>query len=236
MGQKNAKSQKENTVFYMVDRDIDGADSFMKKLFRDNKDAFGRPSLLCDLIDKVPKDKEISIVLTTNGGGVVGCEKILKKLLKHPAGYKVYIRNECFSAGTLIALGANEIIMNNDSYLGKIDPQKMGTFSTCEVIYATLDEKYIDAKNIYDVTEAQYVLNYMLDLLKLIFNNNNDKYKSTDQMKNIADSLIYSKLPHFKSYDFNDCKNKLKLNIRNPLKEEDKFFDKKLKVKDYKKV
>lgn len=231
MGGSVSKTEpKVNTDLYMIDRDIDGAESFIKKLFKDNKDAFGQPSLLCDLIDKVPQDKEINVVLTTNGGGVVGCEKILKKLLKHKAGYKAYIRNECFSAGTVIALGAKEIIMNNDSYLGKIDPQKM---NTCEVIYATLPEKYIDAKNIYEHLEAKYVLNYMTDLLKLIFNDDTNNYRSTDQMNNITKNLIFSELPHFKSYDFDNCKNLLKLNIRNPTKEEEKYFDRTLKVKNY---
>src|SRR3972149_7425629 len=93
-----------NTI-YLVDADIDGNESIFKKIITSSKDAFSRPSIVCKLIDSVPDNEEINIVINTRGGALVNCEKILKKLLHHTAGYKVYIRNECYSAGAIIALG-----------------------------------------------------------------------------------------------------------------------------------
>lgn len=225
-----------NNEIYMIDKDIDQSESIIKKIFSDNNDAFSKPSKICEIIDKIPQDQEIKVILTTNGGSVVGCEKILKKLLKHESGYKAYIRNESFSAGTIIALGAKEIIMNNDSYIGKIDPQKQPSKKPHEIIFATLPDKYIDSSNIYEVTEAKYVLNHMNELLNLIYNNEEDNFKCKKQKENIVNNLIFSQLPHYKSYDFTDCKSMLKLNVRPPTNEENHYFNKSIEIKNYTKI
>src|SRR3972149_11630974 len=147
----------KDTIF-LVDNDVDHSQSLFKQLVTSSKDAFSRPSLICKYINDIPDDKIIKIVINTRGGELVNCEKILKKLLKHKAGYKAYVRNECYSAGAIIALGANEIVMNNDSYIGKIDPQQD---SEQLIIWSTLEEKYIDSKNIYNVKNSRFTMNYM---------------------------------------------------------------------------
>ena len=149
------------------------------------------------------------------------CEKILKKLMKHPAGYTAYIRNECFSAGTIIALGAREIVMTEDSYLGKIDPQIVqGTLdgSYPAIVYSSLEEKYITSTNIKDYKISQQVLNYTESLLEPIF-------KDNVTLKNIIrDEMIYSNFPHNKTFDFEACK-KMGLNNRSPNPDELPLFN-----------
>src|SRR5579883_2026604 len=118
---KKKDEPKGDNVLRLMDK-VDHVWSIFD-LFSPKVDAFDTPFLMCKKIKEMSPDKPIKLVLCTNGGNVVHCEKMLKQLRKHPRGYVAYIKNECFSAGTILALGANEIVMKDDSYLGKIDPQ-----------------------------------------------------------------------------------------------------------------
>ena len=109
-------------TIYMIDQNLDHLTSIFD-IISPKANAFDQPYNVCNHIEDIPEDTTIKVVLSTNGGSLMNCEKILKKLLKHKGGHIAYIQKECFSAGTIIALGAKEIVMNNDSYLGKIDPQ-----------------------------------------------------------------------------------------------------------------
>ena len=227
----NSKSLINNNILYMIDGDLDDTSGFFKKLFKSENSAFSKPNLLCNMVDEIPEDVHIKIILTTHGGALCYCDKILRKLLKHKGGYSVYIRNECYSAGAIIALGADEIIMNDDSYLGKIDPVMVAENDSKQcIIYSSVDEKLIDSHIYYEVENSKNILNYELEILNLIFDKK--KVNSTS----ILENMIYSKLPHEKLFDINECKDKLGLNIRNPRDDEKIYFDKKIKVFNYKRI
>lgn len=227
----NTETSIDESEIYMIDSDVDGSSSLFSKLITADSSAFGKPSLICKYINAAPKDKPIKIILTTKGGAITHCEKILKKLLKHPAGYIAYIRQECFSAGSLLALGANEIVMDNNSYMGKIDPQKGSTIDGNKhiVIYASMDDKYITDKNYYSVQEAKYVINHMNLLLSLIFSG------SSEIRKKVEEHMIYSKLPHYKLFEQDECREILGEKVRAPTEEETKYFDDDIVVKNYRK-
>ena len=82
----------------------------MGKVVFSKDGAFDKPFPVVNLLDQIPLDKIVNIVLTTRGGAATSCEKILKNLKKRPLGYNAYIRQECYSAGAIIALGAREIL------------------------------------------------------------------------------------------------------------------------------
>lgn len=222
----NSSEDKTKDVIYMVDKNLFGSKSMLQKLVEAEHDAFSDTAILHDIIDKHPKDKEIKIVLNTAGGELTACEKIVKKLQKHPAGYIVYIRNECFSAGSLIALGAKEIVMTEDSYLGKIDPQNNGK---PVIVYKAIPEKYITGDNIHKILEATYILNYLEKLLTLII-------PDSEQRALINKHMVYSELPHATTFDKTECTEVLKLKVREPSDTEKIYFDNKIKVKNYKKL
>lgn len=235
-GNSKTTDCKAEATFYMVDSDPDASGSLLNAIIRSKNDAFDKPSILCELIDKVPKEVRIKIILNTNGGRASHCEKILRKLLKHPAGYTAYVRKECYSAGTFIALGAREIVMTGDSYLGKCDIQ-LGDEQM--QIYEKLEDKYITADNIYKVKLAKYLRNYDDQLLDLIFQDKlrlaQDEETKADIAKSkklVTEHLIDSELPHIKIYDNVSCQEML-LPVREPTEEETKFFTDKQKVKDY---
>lgn len=207
------------TDIYLVDDDIDQTKSVFNQLVTSKKGAFSTPTIVCQLIDNYPSDYVIHVVLNTSGGSLSHCEKILKKLRKHKAGYIAYIRGECYSAGAIIALGAKEIVMNCDSYIGKIDPQ-VASDKGCDqlAIYAKLHPTHITDHTIYKHTEAMYVFNYTEKLLDYIYSGN-----SSCRTK-IMDNLLYSKLPHAALFDSEECGN-MGLCVRVPNTEEkEKYF------------
>ena len=70
-----------------------------------------------------PKDIPIDLVLHTPGGLVLASTQIAKALKDHPAKTTVIIPHYAMSGGTLIALSADEIIMDPHAVLGPVDPQ-----------------------------------------------------------------------------------------------------------------
>lgn len=65
----------------------------------------------------------IDILLHTPGGLVLASEQIAFALLRHKAKVTVYIPHYAMSGGTLIAMAADEVIMDHDAVLGPVDPQ-----------------------------------------------------------------------------------------------------------------
>jgi ClpP class serine protease len=74
-------------------------------------------------IRQTPKDKDVDLILHTAGGLVLASEMIAMAVKNHPAKVTVIIPFYAMSGGTLIALAADEIIMEKDSVLGPVDPQ-----------------------------------------------------------------------------------------------------------------
>lgn len=69
------------------------------------------------------KDVPIDVILHTPGGLVLASEQIAFALDKHPAKVTVFVPHYAMSGGTLIALAADEIVMDDNAVLGPVDPQ-----------------------------------------------------------------------------------------------------------------
>ena len=76
-------------------------------------------------IRRTPKDKPIDLILHTPGGLVLAAAQIAKAIKDHPAKTTVIVPHYAMSGGTLIALAADEIIMDPHAVLGPVDPQLM---------------------------------------------------------------------------------------------------------------
>ena len=77
-------------------------------------------------IRSTPPDKPIMMILHTPGGLVLAASQIARALKTHPAKKIVVIPHYAMSGGTLIALAADEIIMDPNATLGPLDPQLVG--------------------------------------------------------------------------------------------------------------
>ncbi|MCS7224260.1 MAG: hypothetical protein NZ959_06870 [Armatimonadetes bacterium] len=74
-------------------------------------------------IRMTPPDMPIDLVLHTPGGLVLAAEQIAEALNKHPGKVTVFIPHYAMSGGTMIALSADEIVMDENAVLGPLDPQ-----------------------------------------------------------------------------------------------------------------
>jgi ATP-dependent protease ClpP protease subunit len=78
-----------------------------------------------DLLHNIGPGEPIDLLLNTRGGQVDACEKLIGLLQDNvgEAPLRVIVPEMAKSAGTIIALAAQEIIMSASSELGMIDPQ-----------------------------------------------------------------------------------------------------------------
>ena len=74
-------------------------------------------------IRSTPKDKPIALILHTPGGLVLAATQIAQALKRHPSKKVVIIPHYAMSGGTLIALAADEIWMDESAVMGPLDPQ-----------------------------------------------------------------------------------------------------------------
>ena len=74
-------------------------------------------------IHLTPEDMPIDLILHTPGGLVLAAQQIACAIKRHPAKVTVFIPHYAMSGGTLIALAADEIIMDPNAVLGPVDPQ-----------------------------------------------------------------------------------------------------------------
>ena len=87
-------------------------------------------------IRQTPDDTPIDLVLHTPGGLVLASEQIAYALKSHPAKVSVLVPHYAMSGGTLVALSADEILMDAAAVLGPVDPQ-LGDMPAASVVRVT---------------------------------------------------------------------------------------------------
>jgi ClpP class serine protease len=82
-----------------------------------------------------PLDQPIDVILHTPGGLVLAAEQIAKALVERKAKVMVFVPHYAMSGGTLIALAADEVVMDANAVLGPVDPQ-IGDLPAASIIRA----------------------------------------------------------------------------------------------------
>lgn len=78
--------------------------------------------LFINQLDKIGVTDNISLYLYTRGGNTAAAWNIVNLLRQYCDNLQVVIPHKAHSAGTLISIGANSIIMTKQATLGPIDP------------------------------------------------------------------------------------------------------------------
>lgn len=73
-------------------------------------------------LDEIGPTKKISLILHTNGGDTAAAWRLINLLHIYCEELEVIVISKALSAGTLISLGANKIVMTKQAVLGPIDP------------------------------------------------------------------------------------------------------------------
>jgi ClpP class serine protease len=70
-----------------------------------------------------PPTLPIDLVIHTPGGLVLAVEQIAHALIRHQGPVTVFVPHYAMSGGTLVALAADAIVMDENAVLGPVDPQ-----------------------------------------------------------------------------------------------------------------
>ncbi|MEW6227389.1 MAG: ATP-dependent Clp protease proteolytic subunit [Bacillota bacterium] len=82
-----------------------------------------------------PDDVPIDVILHTPGGLVLASEQIAHAITRHKAKVTVFVPHYAMSGGTLLALAADEIVMDENAVLGPVDPQ-LGNYPAVSILKA----------------------------------------------------------------------------------------------------
>jgi ClpP class serine protease len=98
-----------------------------------------------------PDTVPIDLVAHTPGGLVLASEQIARALHRHPARVTVMVPHYAMSGGTLLALAADEILLDENAVLGPVDPQ-VGQWPAASII------KVAESKPIERVDDETLIL------------------------------------------------------------------------------
>ncbi|HSB16237.1 MAG TPA: hypothetical protein VLE22_17415 [Bryobacteraceae bacterium] len=98
-----------------------------------------------------PQDQAIDMVLHTPGGLLLAAEQIAKALVEHKGKVTVFVPHYAMSGGTLIALAADEIVMDPNAVLGPVDPQ-IGDMPAASIV------RLLQAKRPEQISDEMLVL------------------------------------------------------------------------------
>jgi len=132
--------------------------------------------LLGNLLDSIGKVKKISLLLYTSGGDMLAPIRIVKLIRNHCDEFEVLVPYKAHSAGTLICLGADTIVMSKLGELTPVDPTTGHPFNPqnpanpqqkLEVSVEDLNSYLLFAKEKAEVKSEQMIDAYKLLVEKL---------------------------------------------------------------------
>ncbi len=89
-----------------------------------------------------PPETPIDLIFHTPGGLVLATEQIARALIRHKAKVTVFVPHYAMSGGTMLALAADEIVMDANAVLGPVDPQ-LGNMAAASILNV-VESKPID--------------------------------------------------------------------------------------------
>jgi len=144
-------------------------------------------------INLTDEDVPIDLILHTPGGLVLATERIACALNRRKAKVTVFVPHYAMSGGTLVALAADEIVMDKSAVLGSVDPQ-VGGYPAASIL------KVLETKGKDEIDDETYILadisrkamNQVKSCVKSILIDNMDESKAEE----IADKLSKGEWTH----------------------------------------
>lgn len=119
-----------------------------------------------DLLHNIPSEADLDLLLQTGGGDIDAAEKLIT-ILRNKVGdatLRVIVPDYAKSAGTLMVLGADAVVMSDTSELGPIDPQIILTDGNGNRIRHSV-QNYLDAYEEHIATLAENPSNVASQIL-----------------------------------------------------------------------
>ncbi len=151
------------------------------------------------------------VILHTGGGVVEVVERIVRVFRKHYTEVKFLIPDQAMSAGTVLAMSGDDILMDYHSCLGPIDPQLPKDDRLIPALsYLSQYEKLIEKSKDESLSTAEIVLLNKLDLAEL---------EQFQHARELSISLIQRWLTKYKFKDWKVTETN-KVPVTEELKEE----------------
>jgi ClpP class serine protease len=135
----------------------------------------------------------IDMILHTPGGLALASEQIAHALNRHKGKVTVFVPHYAMSGGTLLALAADEIVMDENAVLGPVDPQ-LGEYPAVSILNAIKlkDKNKIDDRTLILADVAQKAVAQMQEHVFGILRDNMEE----DKARRIAVELTSGQWTH----------------------------------------
>jgi len=144
-----------------------------------------------------PDDTPIDIIIHTPGGIALAATQIALALEAHPARKTVIIPHYAMSGGTLIALAADEIMMDPHAVMGPVDPQlgdQQGMYAASSILKVVETKKTdeLDDRTLYLAEESRKAIAQIEKLVRKLVSDIHDG----DRTEEIVRELVSGKYTH----------------------------------------
>ena len=129
----------------------------------------------------------IDLILHTPGGLVLATEQIAMALCRHPGKVTVFVPHYAMSGGTLLALAADEIVMDENAVLGPVDPQ-LGQWPANSILKA-VEQKPVSEVDDETLIMADIARKAVGQIRSLIITILSHGHMPQDKAENLADML-----------------------------------------------
>lgn len=145
-------------------------------------------------IRMTPEDKQIDFIIHTPGGIALAATQIANALADHRGKVRVIVPHFAMSGGTLIALAADQIVMDPHGVLGPVDPQ-LGTEPASSIVSIEniKDPKDIDDETLIKIDMSKKALKQMFETVKNILLK---KGYGNEHAEKIASEISQGKYTH----------------------------------------
>ncbi|UCE35838.1 MAG: ATP-dependent Clp protease proteolytic subunit [Deltaproteobacteria bacterium] len=140
-----------------------------------------------------PPKKPIDLIVHTPGGLVLAASQITHALRAHEGKITVLIPHYAMSGGTLIALAADEIIMDPNAVLGPVDPQ-IGDLPAASIIRAVELKKpeHVDDRTLILADMSSKAITQVTSLVSQLL----EKHLPREKAKEVAALISTGQFTH----------------------------------------
>ncbi len=151
-----------------------------------------------------PDNLPIDLVIHTPGGLVLAAEQIAQALVRRQGKVTVFVPHYAMSGGSLIAMAADEIVMDENAVLGPVDPQ-INQFPAASLL------KVVEHKPISEIDDQTLILadvgrkaldQVQATVVEILTGNGMDKEKAEE----LATTLASGRWTHDYPISFEEAK------------------------------
>ena len=222
MTQSESFKQQHKNVIRLLDSV--NASSTLSNIIFASKDTFDNPNKIIEKINQFNDDQPLTLVLMTNGGKSSSCLQIMTRLLQRSGKLTIVVKDQAYSAGTILCLCADELVMESHAILGPVDTQFMGL--SMNSFFALPRKSLLDATHNEASDAFGYFKNMAITeltstekLIRKALSKTREKSFSNEQIDSIVERFLFSPIPHATPIEFDELV-RLGFNIRSPTIEE----------------